>query len=1253
MSTCSRSAVRALLLILLLAPMPATLPVSAFGQEGSKPVVALRFDTEEVIRLVPHGGLHRDQAGPRPPEFPDFAPNNTAVMLDGRGARFSIKDPGPASPFDFDNGDAITIEAWVNMEEPIAHNQNVYIIGKGRTNDPQFPGDNQNWALRLRGVDGQARLNFLFATPKVAGSANRDAHWHRWTSHTGFVPGTGWHHIAISYRFGEPTSIQGWLNAQRIDGKWDMGGPTDQAPVVDDDAVWIGSSLGGSSGNSFNGLLDEITIFRDQLSDEQMAKRYRREGPERPIDRLPEVVPRLATTPTAITVRIFDGLAAHNNWTPEHKLPAEPVIEYEVDDFLLTRLPRRYDDWGIRASWQSTSLLQAATDVELPAGEHRLLLRSRGLSRLWLNDEVVARTAIPNTATDGHQPVDPLPEPPAPGNRLCGYGDQEVLVPLKLATGGVYRVILESLVGGTRFRAEPGETLVAIQLQGSNSFELLRPHAAGSPSVLLIDGEIEAALDRMEQRLDALDKRIRGRQAASQDDYWAARHDAARTWVEQQPASEVPVVSGFSGTHPIDAFLAEKIEQARSQATDGAHGDAEFFRGHVLPILQDNCFRCHSDQAEGGLQLTSRDGVLAGGDSGEPAATPHAPNESQLLARVRSQDEGERMPPSSNLTEAQVATLEQWIQSGVAWGRAFAPEAIEPVSIVDDASFLRRAYLDCWGIPPTETELRSFLADQDPHKRAKAIDRLLADERVADHWVSYWQDVLAENPSILKPSLNNTGPFRYFLHEAIRDNRPFDRLVTELVMLRGSEREGGSAGFGMAADNDAPLATRSLVLASAFLGIDMQCARCHDSPYHSTTQQDLFALSAMLARSSVTVPPTSTVAPGFFEQHKGRESLIRVTLKPGVKVEPQWPFASATGAEDNDWLRDLMQQPDDSRERLAALITAPSNERFAAVIVNRIWKRLLGAGLVEPVDDWEAARASHPQLLTWLSREFVASGYDMRYLMRLVMTSDLYQRQAVGSNAEAIAEVRFFTAPERRRLTAEQVVDSLFHASGHRMQVEQLTFDSDGRRPADTMISLGYPRRAWEFAELSNERDRPSLALPRAQAVIDVLEAFGWTGSRQNAVTDRDDDPNVLQPGILSNGVMASWITRASLSSELASMAIAADAPESLVDALFLRFLSRYPTADERELYGETLAEGFERRLLPSEVVVWPEKPPTLSHVSWSNHLRSEANSIKIEMEQRARRGDPPDPRLRADWREAYEDVVWALVNSPEFVWIP
>ena len=625
-----------------------------------------------------------------------------------------------------------------------------------------------------------------------------------------------------------------------------------------------------------------------------------------------------------------------------------------------------------------------------------------------------------------------------------------------------------------------------------------------------------------------------------------------------------------------------------------------------------------------------------------------------MIRRILSDDPDERMPPgAAPLPEAQIAALKDWVKSGAPWpAPPVTREDVAPPPLLDDAAFLRRASLDTIGLPPTEQELRQFLADPAPDKRERAIDRLLADERWADHWISYWQDVLAENPTLINSSLNTTGPFRWFLYDSLRDNKPFDRMVTELILMRGGAHDGGSAGFGIAGENDSPLAAKGQIVASAFLGIELQCARCHDSPYHSTRQQDLYALAAMFARKPVTVPATSRVPVAFFES-KARESLIKVSLNPDASIPPQWPFPALTGGDASTLPPSLMHNPDDTREQLAALITAPQNERFAHVIVNRIWRRLMGAGLVEPPDDWEGHAPSHEKLLTWLARELVTHDYDLKHVARLVMTSQTYQRAPVTGNREATAELRFFVAPDRRRLTAEQIVDSLHAAAGQAMDVEELTFDPDARRPASNRLTLGVPRRAWMLANLANDRDRPSLNLPKARAMADIMLAFGWSGARQNPQTDRDTDPNVLQPGVLQNSLASVWLTRAADGSDLAEIAVAAESPAELVDRIFLRYLSRLPSEAERAPLVRLLTPGFEQRLLSAAEIQPPAPLEPLPRVTWSNHLDPESNAIALKLEARARSGPTPDPRLRRPWREMYEDVVWSVANLREFVWMP
>ena len=1235
-------------------PLPASAGEPVARDAGpAAPVVMWDFDPEEETPLIAVGGVHRDLPGPRPPQYPDFDPSNTAVKFDGEGARFTYVDTNNKGPLDFTNGDAITIEAWVKADE-LRDGENVYIIGKGRTEDPGFERDNQNWALRIRGQNGKACVSFLFATPQVAGAERSDAHWHRWTTKDGFKPKAGWHHVAATYRFGEPESVRGWVDGKSLPGVWDMGGPTKEAPVVDNDAVWIGSSMGGRAGNSFRGMLDLVALHRHVLDDKILAARFRRVGDEPVVKLAPEKMPELGTLPAdQVTVMFHEGMPAHERWlNEEEKWPSE-TMRWSGDAFLLPRLPVRYDDWGIRESWKAPVLVRMAADVRLPPGKQTLLVRARALSRLWVDGKVVARTKPISGSPSGEEPITPVAEPPVPGMRRAGHREQEQIVEVEINAQPTTRIVLEALAGGSKFRAEPGELCVAVRSADGKEYAVLRPIALSESKLPLTEAAAGAKLVEIERSLADYDDRARRTAAASQNAFWERRHKIAAEWAKKNPAPAVPS-SSTNTNQPIDAFLVDKIARAEAAAAGTSPAEAKHFHEKVLPILRNECFRCHGEKDQGGLRLDSRALALKAGDSELPAIVPGKASKSELMRRVRHESEDERMPPTGKgLSAEQIDILAKWIDAGALWpALPLEPAQTALAPIVGDAKFLRRAYLDTVGVPPTADEARAFLADKSPTKRTDLIDRLLADERWADHWISYWQDLLAENPTLINATQNSTGPFRWFLHDALRDNKPLDRMVTELVMMRGSQHDGGSAGFGLAAQNDAPLAAKAHVVAGAFLALELQCARCHDSPYHSTTQRDLYSLSAMLTRKAVTVPKTSSVPAAFFEK-KARESLIKVTLKPEESIPPKWPFAEVTGAADDELLDALCAEPKDTRERFAALITAPQNTRFSQVVVNRIWRRLMGSGIIEPANDWEGRRASHPELLRWLANELVANDYSLKHIARLVMTSDAYQREAVGENLKADAEARFFNAPERRRLSAEQVVDSFFAAAGLPMDVELMTLDPDGRRPASNRNSFDTPRRSWMMVSLSNERDRPSLTLPRAAAVAEVLETFGWSAARQVPKNDRETAPNVLQPGALGNSSLATTLTRAAYRSPLAELAIEAKQPEELVDAVFLRFLSRLPTAQERALFVDALSKGFDKRLTPADEVKLPPTPELLPRVTWSNHLRNEANTIQQEWEKRTREGPPVDPRLRPEWRETYEDFVWSVVNLREFVWMP
>ena len=575
---------------------------------------------------------------------------------------------------------------------------------------------------------------------------------------------------------------------------------------------------------------------------------------------------------------------------------------------------------------------------------------------------------------------------------------------------------------------------------------------------------------------------------------------------------------------------------------------------------------------------------------------------------------------------------------------------LQPQPPIADLAFLRRLALDVSGRIPTEDEVANFLADSAEIRRDRAIEHFLSLPEWADHWVGYWQDVLAENPGILKPDLNNSGPFRWWLHQSFRDNLPMDRLVTELIQMKGSQHQGAPAAFGIATLNDAPMAAKADILLQAFQGEKLSCARCHDAPEHRHKQLDTFQLAAMLAGHDVTLPASSTVplVEGF------RRPRVEVSLSPGQTIPPVWPFEELATPHYLMGLIPLAEGAPESRNAFARHIVAPTNERFAQVMVNRVWKRYLGAGLVEPAEDWEYQEPSHPELLDYLARRFVLGGYDLKKLARLILSSQVYQSQPVTTDLrESRPSQRHFTGPNQRRMTAEQLVDSLFLVTHKPLATEELNLNPLGDRPLSQFLNLGVPNRSWEFAALMNERDRPSLALPSAQAVVDVLTAFGWRQSRMSPQTDREDDPSAVPTLMLANGVVGSQVTRLTDDHAFTDLALQSPSPGALIEQTVRRLLTRSATAQEQDFGALLLAPHFQDRIVPGATVQTQRTSQQDRRVSWANHFDEKSNSIRLDEEKALRQGAPPTQRLTSSFREAYEDFIWSIINAAEFVLIP
>lgn len=652
------------------------------------------------------------------------------------------------------------------------------------------------------------------------------------------------------------------------------------------------------------------------------------------------------------------------------------------------------------------------------------------------------------------------------------------------------------------------------------------------------------------------------------------------------------------------------------------------------PLLTDSGWESYRGLARERMRLhdkVRRGQVTAG------AQEPWARRHERIRDWLRTQPPAPQ-PPRTNLPAANA--IDHFLNARMETSGA---KHTAPLS---DVEFFRRLSLDATGLIPTADQLRGFLYDEPERRRANAIEKVLASSNWADSWVPYWQDVLAENPGILKPDLNNTGPFRWWLHQSLSDGISFDRFVTELIEMEGSLAQGSPAAFSQSTLNDAPMAAKGDIVGRAFLGANLGCARCHDAPFHPVKQKDLFSLAAMLQGKPVMLPATSSVP--FVEG--ARRPAVKVTLQPGSEIAPEWPFPQLIAhASHSDTFPGTGKVP--SRRQLAELIVAPENERFAQVVVNRIWARYMGAGIVDPVDDWARTKPSHPELLQFLAREFVWSGYDAKHVARLIFHSHAYQRKPAPIE-EGGASKRLFTGPVRRKMSAEQLVDSLHLAAGKPLACEELNLNPAGDRPPTQFLNMGKPERAWQMTALSNERDRPALALPVAQSLVDMLTTFGWRQSRQAPASVRDDAPSPMQTLILANGNLATRVVRLSDESAFTRMALEKQPLDDLVRETFLRIFSRKPTEDELAYFHGYLEPHYLRRHVAGAQVI-SSSLKTDNRVSWSNHLSAEATLIRMEEERKLRMGEAPTGRLTPQFRERYEDMLWAMFNSPEFVLLP
>ncbi len=329
---------------------------------------------------------------------------------------------------------------------------------------------------------------------------------------------------------------------------------------------------------------------------------------------------------------------------------------------------------------------------------------------------------------------------------------------------------------------------------------------------------------------------------------------------------------------------------------------------------------------------------------------------------------------------------------------------IVPSELASDAVFLRRAFLDALGTLPRPDEVRAFLADPDPAKRAKWIDKILDRPEYADYYALRWADVLLVN----RDKLGDRGAFEMhrWLRTQLARNRPYDQWVRELLTASGSSFKSGPVNFYRAAASTEEV-TRAV--SQAFLGIRLECAQCHHHPFEKWSQDDFYGLA------------------GFFNgmQRKkvaGEEELI---FHPGYRALPIPSSNRIVPARPPDGPPLTETADTDPRHRLADWMTKPDNPWFARLAVNRLWKHYLGRGLVEPEDDLRSTNpATNEPLLDYLAKTLVAQRYDLKAVTRLILNARVYQLSSVP-NATNQDDEQHYSHYRVKRLPAEVLLDAL------------------------------------------------------------------------------------------------------------------------------------------------------------------------------------------------------------------------------------
>jgi hypothetical protein len=462
---------------------------------------------------------------------------------------------------------------------------------------------------------------------------------------------------------------------------------------------------------------------------------------------------------------------------------------------------------------------------------------------------------------------------------------------------------------------------------------------------------------------------------------------------------------------------------------------------------------------------------------------------------------------------------------------------LPPSPRCDDGEFLRRAYLDSIGLLPTVEEARAFLENKSAGKRDELIEALLRRPEFVDYWTYKWSDLLLVQSKRLKPSA--MWSYYNWIRNNVAANTPWDRMVQQLIVSQGSTLENGAANFYVLHEDPKLMAETT---SQAFLGMSINCAKCHNHPMEKWTNDEYFGFANLFAR----VRSKTGSADG--------ENIIFVSTS-GDLVQPLTGKPQTPRPLESKPIP--LESPADRRAALAKWLTSPENHYFARSIVNRIWANYFGVGLVEKVDEMRATNpASNEKLLAATAKFLADQKFDLKSLMRTILQSETYQRDSTALPGNA-SDSRFYSRYFPRRLMAEVLLDAMSQVTGTPTKFKS------------------YPE-TWRAVQL-----------PDSNVDSYFLRAFGRPERNNTCECERSAEPSISQVLHISNGDTLNQ--KLTAKGNRIEKLLAGKTPlEKIVDEAYLSALTRPPSEIEKEKFLKALeAEPQKTQRAAIEDMYW------------------------------------------------------------------